>query len=125
MIEGLREHGFGLVKRMDLYSHAVAGNFLFPLLDACFTFAFIPGVILALTGNFAIVGPLTLLVLPLNMVLGGVMYWHQRRTFAAVGLRIRKNVRGFLFYFFCYQFAMSPISLSGYTLELARARRVW
>jgi biofilm PGA synthesis N-glycosyltransferase PgaC len=125
MIEGLRDHGIGLVKRMDLYSHAVAGNFLFPLLDASFTFAFIPGVILALTGDFAIVGPLTLLVLPLNMVLGGIMYGHQLRTFDVVGLRVRRNIRGFLFYFFCYQFAMSPISLSGHVLELVRARRVW
>jgi hypothetical protein len=68
---------------------------------------------------------MTLLVLPLNVVLGGVMYVHQRRTFSVVGLRIRKNLRGLLFYFFCYQFVMSPISLSGEVLEMARARRVW
>jgi poly-beta-1,6-N-acetyl-D-glucosamine synthase len=125
MIEGLRDHGVGLLKQFNFYSHAVAGNFVFPLLDACFTFAFIPGIALAIAGNFAIVGPLTLLVLPLNAVLGGVMFVHQRRTFDAVGLRIRKNVRGLLFYFFCYQFAMSPISLSGHALEVIRARRVW
>jgi biofilm PGA synthesis N-glycosyltransferase PgaC len=125
MIEGLRDHGIGLLKRMNFYSHSVAGNFLFPLLDACFTFVFIPGVILAVAGTFAIVGPLTLLVLPLNAVLGGVMYLHQRQTFATVDLKIRKNKRGLLFYFFCYQFAMSPISLSGHVLEMVRARRVW
>ncbi|MCW3069702.1 MAG: glycosyl transferase, partial [Solirubrobacterales bacterium] len=59
MIEGLRDHGFSLIKRMDFYSHSVAGNFLFPLLDATFTLAFIPGIVLAATGNFAIVGPMT------------------------------------------------------------------
>jgi poly-beta-1,6-N-acetyl-D-glucosamine synthase len=125
MIEGLREHGLGLLKMMHLYSHSVAGNFVFPFLDACFTFAFIPGVLLALTGNFAIVGLLTLLVLPLNALLGGVMFLHQRHVFAAVRLRVRKNARGLLFYFLCYQFAMSPISLSGHVLETVRARRVW
>jgi len=26
MIEGLRDHGFGLLKQMNLYSHSVAGN---------------------------------------------------------------------------------------------------
>ena len=53
----------------------------FPLLDTCFTLAFVPGIVLAAFGNFAIVGPMTLLVLPLNGVLGGVMFVHQRRVF--------------------------------------------
>jgi biofilm PGA synthesis N-glycosyltransferase PgaC len=125
MIEGLRDHGVRLVKRMDFYSHAVAGNFLFPLLDATFTLAFIPGIVLAMTGNFAIVGPMTLVVLPLNALLGGAMYFHQRRVFADVNLRVRQNRRGLFFYFFCYQYIMSPISLAGYVLEMVRARRRW
>jgi poly-beta-1,6-N-acetyl-D-glucosamine synthase len=125
MIEGLRDHGFGLVRRMDFYSHSVAGNFLFPLLDATFTLAFIPGIVLAATGNFAIVGPMTLLVLPLNAVLGGVMFVHQRRVFRSIELRVRNNRRGLFFYLFCYQFVMAPISLVGYTLEAFRARRAW
>ena len=125
MIEGLRDHGVTLVKRMDFYSHAVAGNFLFPLLDATFTLAFIPGIVLAMTGNFAIVGPMTLVVLPLNALLGGAMYFHQRRVFADVKLRVRQNRRGLLFYFFLYQYIMSPISLGGYVLEMVRARRRW
>jgi biofilm PGA synthesis N-glycosyltransferase PgaC len=125
MIEGLRDHGFGLIRKMKFYSHSVAGNFMFPFLDASFTLAFIPGVVLAATGNFAIVGPMTVMVLPLNAVLGGVMFFHQRRVFGAVDLHVRKNWRGLLFYFFCYQFMMSPISLGGYALETVRARRSW
>jgi biofilm PGA synthesis N-glycosyltransferase PgaC len=125
MIEGLRDHGVGMIKQLNFYSHSVAGNFLFPLLDATFTLAFIPGVVLAATGDFAIVGPMTLIVLPINALLGGVMYLHQRRVFEVVNLSVRKNRRGLLFYFFCYQFLMSPISLAGYLLEMARARRAW
>jgi biofilm PGA synthesis N-glycosyltransferase PgaC len=125
MIEGLRDHGWSLVSRLRSYSHSVAGNFLFPFLDATFTLAFIPGVLLALTGNFAIVGPMTLLVLPLNAALGSVMYFHQRREFREVKLRVRRNRRGLLFYFFCYQFVMSPVSLGGYVLEALRTRRRW
>jgi biofilm PGA synthesis N-glycosyltransferase PgaC len=125
MVEGLRDHGPSLLKWLNLYSHSVASNFLFPLLDACFTLAFIPGIALAAAGNFAIVGPLTLLVLPLNALLGGVMFVHQRRVFTSVSLRVRNNRRGLLFYFFCYQFVMSPISLTGYVLETFRARRAW
>ena len=125
MIEGLREHGFGLLGRLNFYSHAVAVNFLFPLVDATFTLVFIPGIILALMGDFAIVGPMTLLVLPLNALLGSIMFYYQRRVFRTLGLRVRKNKRGLLFYFFCYQFIMSPISLAGYALETVRARRAW
>lgn len=125
MIEGLRDHGLGMLSQLKFYSHAVAVNFLFPFVDLAFTLAFIPGVLLAMTGNFVIVGPMTLLVLPLNVVLGGVMFFYQRRVFEAVNLRVRKNRRGLLFYFFCYQFVMSPISLAGYSLEMVRARRAW
>ncbi len=125
MIEGLREHGLGLLGQLNYYSHSVAGNFLFPFIDATFTLAFIPGIVLAMFGNFAIVGPMTLLVLPLNALLGGVMFYHQRHVFQSLDLRIRKNKRGLFFYFFCYQYVMSPISLAGYALETVRARRAW
>jgi biofilm PGA synthesis N-glycosyltransferase PgaC len=125
MIEGLREHGLGLLWQRNFYAHSVAGNFLFPFIDATFTLAFIPGIVLAALGSFAIVGPMTLLVLPLNGLLGGVMFYHQRHVFRSLNLRIRQNKRGLLFYFFCYQYVMSPISLAGYGLELIRARRRW
>jgi biofilm PGA synthesis N-glycosyltransferase PgaC len=125
MIEGLRDHGFDLLRRLRFYSHSVASNFLFPFLDASFTLGFVPGVVLAATGNFAIVGPMTLLVLPLNGLLSGVMFLHQRRVFDTLNLRVRRNRRGLLFYFFCYQFVMSPISLAGYVMEGVRARRAW
>jgi poly-beta-1,6-N-acetyl-D-glucosamine synthase len=125
MIEGLRDHGVSLLRRGNYYSHSVAANFLFPLLDASFTLAFIPGVVLAAFGNFAIVGPLTLFVLPLNGLLGGVMFLHQRRVFDSVNLRVRHNSRGLLVYFLCYQFVMAPISVAGYALETVRARRAW
>jgi poly-beta-1,6-N-acetyl-D-glucosamine synthase len=71
------------------------------------------------------VGPMTLLVLPLNTLLGGVMFLHQRHVFNDVKLSVRRNRRGLLFYFFCYQFLMSPISLAGYVLETMHARRAW
>jgi biofilm PGA synthesis N-glycosyltransferase PgaC len=125
MIEGLRDHGIGLIKQRNFYAHSVAGNFLFPYLDGCFTLAFIPGVVLAAFGDFAIVGPMTVLVLPLNGLLGGAMYLHQREVFRSVNLRVRKNWSGLLFYFFCYQFLMSPISLTGYALEMMRTQRAW
>lgn len=125
MIEGLRDHGMSLLRRMNFYSHAVATNFVFPLLDTTFTLAFIPGVVLAAFGDYAIVGPMTLLVLPLNALLGGVMFGHQRRVFGTVKLRVRKNNSGLLVYMLLYQFVMAPISVAGYALESIRAHRAW
>ena len=125
MIEGLRDHGVGLVRQGKLYSHAVAANFLFPYLDCCFTFAFLPGLVLALTGNFMIVGPMTLLVLPLNGLISAAMYVRQRAIFGEVGLHVRRNRTGFLFYVLLYQFVMAPVSVAGYFLEITGARRNW
>jgi biofilm PGA synthesis N-glycosyltransferase PgaC len=53
------------------------------------------------------------------------MFLHQRRVFKSVNLRVRQNRTGLLFYFFCYQFVMAPISVAGYVLETFRARRAW
>lgn len=125
MIEGLRDHGVGLVKQGKLYSHSVGANFLFPYLDCCFTFAFLPGLVLAFTGNFMIVGPMTLLVLPLNGLISAAMYFRQRTIFGEVGLRVRRNRRGFFFYVLLYQFVMAPVSVAGYFLEIVGARRNW
>jgi biofilm PGA synthesis N-glycosyltransferase PgaC len=125
MIEGLREYGVPLLRRWRLYSHSVASNFMFPFLDACFTLAFVPGIVLAATGNFALVGPMTVAVMPLNVLVLSVMFHYQRKVFDEVGLSVRSNRLGLLVYFLGYQFVMAPISLSGYVLETVRARRIW
>ena len=38
---------WALLGQLEFYSHAVAVNFLFPFVDAMFTLAFIPGIVLA------------------------------------------------------------------------------
>ncbi len=53
-------------------------DLLFPYLDLTFTLAFIPGIVLAMFGDYAIVGPMTLAVLPLNMRDSSIMYRRQR-----------------------------------------------
>jgi biofilm PGA synthesis N-glycosyltransferase PgaC len=100
-------------------------NFVFPYIDLVYSIAFPIGIALALTGNFAIVGPMTIAVLPLNLCLSGIMFHLSRRSFEEVGLKVRRNRLGFLAYVFTYQLVMSPISVAGYTQELIRARRRW
>lgn len=125
MIEGLRQHGPSLIRRRHMYSHAIAIDYAFPYMDLMYTVAFLPGVVLAATGNFAIVGPMTLAVLPLNALLSWFMFRGEARTFDALGLQVRRNRRGFVLYFLCYQAILSPVSLSGYLAEIARRRRRW
>jgi biofilm PGA synthesis N-glycosyltransferase PgaC len=125
MIEGLREHGTKLLRGRRLHAHAVAANCLFPYLDTVYTVAIPVGLALALTGNFLIVGPMTAAVLPISLAIALTMYVRQRTVFRTLGLRVRRNLLGFVLYVLVYQLVMSPISVSGYATELVRARRVW
>jgi biofilm PGA synthesis N-glycosyltransferase PgaC len=125
MIEGLRDHGFGLLRQRRLRAHSVATNFLFPYLDGVYTCAFLPGVALALAGNFAVVGPLTLAVLPLSTLVAAIMFFRQRQAFQEVGLRIRRNRLAFLLYLVLYPAVLAPVSFIGYLKELARTKRNW
>jgi biofilm PGA synthesis N-glycosyltransferase PgaC len=125
MIEGLREHGAALLTGGRSNAHAVLVNFVFPYIDLVYSIAFPIGIVLALFGNFAIVGPMTLAVLPLNLILSGVMFHLSRQSFEEVGLKVRRNRLGFLGYLLTYQLFMSPLSVAGYAQELFGTRRRW
>ena len=125
MIEGLREHGRALLVGRRANAHAVMVNFIFPYIDLVYAVAFPVGIVLALFGNFAIVGPMTLAVLPLNIALSMAMFQMSRKSFREAGLRVRRNRLGYLGYLLTYQLLMSPISVAGYFQELFRTTRRW
>jgi biofilm PGA synthesis N-glycosyltransferase PgaC len=125
MIEGLREHGGALLAGRRSNVHAVLVNFVFPYVDVVFSIAFPIGIVLALFGNFAIVGPMTLAVLPLNVMLSMIMFHLSKRSFDEVGLKVRQNRLGYFGYLFTYQLFMSPVSVAGYAQELFGAARRW
>ncbi|MTI55603.1 MAG: glycosyltransferase family 2 protein [Geosporobacter ferrireducens] len=100
-------------------------NLIFPYLDIIYTFCWIPGLILAFFGCYWIVGPATLFVLPLAMIVNYILYRYQKNVFKTLELRIRKNILGFIVYTLTYQLLMSPISVWGYFQELFRLKRVW
>jgi hypothetical protein len=83
-------------------------NPLFPHLDLVYTLVFLPGLLLALFGIYWIAGPVTLLVLPLVMMVNGIMYRIQSRMFAEQGLKVRRNVPGFVFYSLFYELVLQP-----------------
>jgi len=125
MIEGLKRHGDIVWKRPHLPAFFVAVDFLFPFIDTFYTFAFIPGIILALFGKFYIVGPLTLLVLPLTFLIVFVMYLKEKEVFDLLGLKVRRNRLGLVLFLLGYQFLMSPICIVGYAQELLGVTRRW
>jgi biofilm PGA synthesis N-glycosyltransferase PgaC len=125
MIEGLRTYGRALLRQRLPYAHSVVADLLFPYLDLTFTLAFIPGIVLAMFGDYAIVGPTTLAVLPLNIVIASIMYLRQRSSFRQADLRVRQNLVGFFVYLLFYQLVMSPVSVAGYAEEFFRRARRW
>jgi biofilm PGA synthesis N-glycosyltransferase PgaC len=100
-------------------------NLLFLPLDLTFTFIFIPGLIAGVLGYYWIAGPLTLLLLPLAVIWNGVIFFIQRRMFRTKGLKVRRNVGGFLFYMLVYAIVMQPVCLWGYVSELTGQRKKW
>jgi poly-beta-1,6-N-acetyl-D-glucosamine synthase len=124
MIEGLKT-----VKpweQTSMYAKYLTGiNFIMPMVDVAYTLFWIPGLVLAFFGIFWIVGPLTLLVLPLTMLSYLALYNYQKFVFRSLKLRIRKNTLGFVLFLLVYQILMSPISVWGYLQELFRLERVW
>ncbi len=125
MIEGLKEHGGALLAGGHSNMHAVLVNFVFPYIDLVYSIAFPIGIVLALFGNFAIIGPMTLAVLPLNLLLAGIMFHFSRQSFEEVGLKVRQNRLGYIGYLLTYQLFMSPVSVAGYAQELFGAARRW
>ena len=99
---------------------------LLPALDLAYTFIWLPGLVLACFGIFWVVGPYTLAVLPLTLLVDWLLYRFQRRqVFDPLGLRVRKNKLGFVCYVLMFQMVMSPVSVMGYAQELFRLRRRW
>jgi len=125
MIEGLRS-----VKPWDqplwLLRFLTAIDLLIPALDVAYALVWLPGLVLAATGRFWIVGPYTVAVLPLTLLVNAILYRYQRRrVFNVLGLRVRRNAVGFVAFVLTYQMLMSPVSVAGYVQELLGLRRRW
>jgi biofilm PGA synthesis N-glycosyltransferase PgaC len=124
LIEAFKLH-WRLMFRMRMTTLFIWWNAMFPYMDVVYTFAFIPGVILALFGHYYIAGPLTLFVLPLSLTVNFVMYGVQNRMFTRQGLRVRRNFFGFAFYALLYSAILQPACIFGYLKELFSRDKSW
>lgn len=124
LVEAFKKHPSILFKA-QFPTFFVWWNLMFPWLDAAFTFGFIPGLILALFGNFAIVGPMTLALLPLASLMNWIMFHVEKGMFNQRGLRVRRNLLGFFIYVLIYSILLQPACLLGYLSELLNTRKTW
>lgn len=124
MIEGLKT-----VKPWEqpsIFAKYLTGvNLSMLLIDLAYTFAWIPGMFIAFFGIYWIVGPMSLLVLPITFLSFYLLYRYQRHVFRTLNLRVRRNIRGFILFTLFYQFLISPISVWGYAQEALKLKRVW
>jgi poly-beta-1,6-N-acetyl-D-glucosamine synthase len=125
MIEGLKQHGHLVWKSARLSAFFVGIDFIIPFIDLFYAFVFIPGIVLALFGYYYIVGPLTLLVLPVAFLIVLIMYRKQKVVFNLLNLKVRQNFAGFFVYMLVYQILMSPICVIGYAQELFGMTKRW
>ncbi|MBE0599488.1 MAG: glycosyltransferase [Desulfuromonadales bacterium] len=125
LIEAIKKHP-RLFLRWKMITPFLFLNLLFPYLDAVFLLVFVPGLVAAVFFQYyAVVGLMTLLILPLTLVVNLLMFFRQRRIFLHHGLRVRKNLFGLALYILTYQLLMSPASLAGYVSEFLNLRKSW
>ena len=125
MLEGIRSVKPWAQPRWML-RFLTAIDLLIPALDLAYTLVWLPGLALAVTGRYWIVGPYTLAVLPLTLLVNAILYrFQRRRVFNQLGLRIRRNAVGFVGFVLAYQMLMSPIAVVGYGQELLGLHRRW
>ena len=123
-IEAFKVHP-GVLFKPRLATFYIYWNLLFPLLDLIFTLAFLPGIVLALFGYYGIIGPLTIALLPVALIMNYTMFLIGRKTFRARGLKVRANLAGFFMYSLLYSVIMQPICAIGYYSELLNLKKQW
>ncbi|WP_435198887.1 glycosyltransferase [Qipengyuania sp. 902] len=124
MIEALALHR-PLLTMPRMRTQFIWWNLLFVSIDLTFTFAFIPGLVLAFLGIFWLAGPITLLVLPLAAFWNIVIYRIQTRMLRRMDVAMKKSLPGFILYAFIYPLLMQPVSVWGYFSELFGRRKQW
>lgn len=124
LIEAFKAHS-ALLFKSRMAAVFVWWNLLFPYMDVVYTFAFVPGLVLALFGFYWIAGPMTLLVLPLAVLVNYLMFFVQSKMFTAQGLKVRRNPIGFVYYALFYGIILQPACVIGYLSEFLNLRKRW
>ena len=126
MIEGFRHFSFKKCNNPYALWFIFSDLFLF-VIDFSVTFFWIPGIFMAVVfHDFIIVGPVTLLLMPLTMTFFLIMLWREKTSvFDENGLKIRKHYGAFIAYMILYSIILSPVCVRGYSQEFLGTERKW
>ncbi|MEN9341732.1 MAG: hypothetical protein RL178_1044, partial [Pseudomonadota bacterium] len=81
--------------------------------------------VLALFGHYWIVGPMTLTLLPLALIMNSVMYRIEEQMFTEQHLHVRRNSLGFFIYMLPYSCVLQPAAVLGYITEIFGTKKSW
>ncbi|MGG6463529.1 glycosyltransferase [Solilutibacter silvestris] len=124
LMEAFRHH-WRLLFKGRMSTLFVWWNLLFLPLDLTYTFAFVPGILLALFGYYWLVSLWTLLILPLTLLWTGVIYRVQHRMLQRQHLKLRHKPVSVMLYVFLYSIILQPVCVWGYAAELMGLRKKW
>jgi biofilm PGA synthesis N-glycosyltransferase PgaC len=125
MLEGIEAVPPWLQRRRTVRALAMI-DLAIPFLDLAYVAVWLPGLVLAATGRFWVVGPMTLAVLPMTLALYGLLYRRQKRkVFRPLALRPRKDALAMVLFVTVYQAFMSVMSVRGYAQHLMRRKHTW
>lgn len=126
MIEGFRNFRFKDCENKYAKIFVFMDLFLF-LIDLSVTIFYIPGLIAAIVfRNYLIVGPMTLYLMPITILLFVIMYVSEYfRVFKYLKLKVRKHYIAFIFFMLLYSIILSPVCVLGYIQEFLKTKRVW
>lgn len=125
MAQGLNRHGAGMLLRGRAFAYSVLVDYVLPWIDFALIVVMVPGVILALTGRFYVIGWLTGAVLLLNFVILRFMAWKQDAVWDNSGLERYRDPVGLFIYAISFQAFAAPASLLGYWQAITRRRDRW
>lgn len=83
--------------------------------DFTYVFFFIQGIITTLFKYYYIVGLITLITFPLNLIIFSILLGYEKKiAFKPLSLKIRKNIKGYLIFILIYQYLISSVALLDY-----------
>lgn len=124
MLESFKNNP-GILKKSRLTTFFIYWNLLFPIIDFCYLFIFIPGIVLAFLGHYFIAGPFTLALIPLSIIYNFYFYRVQHKIFKNLGIRHQFNFLTFIAYIISYHLLMLPACIHGYVSEFLHFKKRW
>lgn len=128
MIEGFKKNkGLFYSENLNVRSRILMTfNLFFPIVDLAISIFYPLGILLCLFGNFELIGPLTLLIIPLSLLLLFIIDIKLKKACRQIKYKLpHRNFLAFIGYMLFYQLILSPICFFGYLQEAVYQEKTW